>query len=132
MSKRTSGLGRGLGDLLADNSPEVRSGATVIRRNESGEATVTPDVSDGVTVPNSNASAHQNVIAEQAAAMGEEPKTDGQANTPEAEVQPRIIIGGASRSENFDGLAASSAANTTPVTENPPHRSLKALFKSYK
>ena len=41
MSKKTSGLGRGLGDLLEDNAPELKS-ATVIRRNEDGEVSVSP------------------------------------------------------------------------------------------
>ena len=46
MSGRKSGLGRGLGDLLADNAPELRGGATVVRRDESGEVTVTPHAND--------------------------------------------------------------------------------------
>ena len=32
MAKKTSGLGRGLGDLLEDNTPEIRSGGSVVRQ----------------------------------------------------------------------------------------------------
>jgi hypothetical protein len=34
MSKRTSGLGRGLGELLDDNTPDMRAGrsATVVKK----------------------------------------------------------------------------------------------------
>ena len=50
MSKKLSGLGRGLGDLFEDNSPEVRSSGIVVRRDESGEVTISPDAVDGARV----------------------------------------------------------------------------------
>ena len=42
MAKKPSGLGRGLGDLLEDNAPEIRGGATVIKNEESGAIHITP------------------------------------------------------------------------------------------
>ena len=39
MSNKPRGLGRGLGDLLADNSPEIRA-SSVIRRDEDGEVSI--------------------------------------------------------------------------------------------
>lgn len=47
MSKKPSGLGRGLGDLFEDNSPEVKtsSGRVVIRReNEETEMRPSPSL----------------------------------------------------------------------------------------
>ena len=43
MSKNTSGLGRGLGDLLEDNSPSVRVSGTVVRHDSTGDVTVSPE-----------------------------------------------------------------------------------------
>lgn len=42
MAKKQSGLGRGLGDLLADNTPEVRGGGTVVRKQEGESVVITP------------------------------------------------------------------------------------------
>lgn len=42
MAKKPSGLGRGLGDLLEDNTPEVKSGGTVIKKSENGAIHITP------------------------------------------------------------------------------------------
>ncbi len=42
MSRKESGLGRGLGDLLIDNAPEVRHSGTVIRRDEEGDVSISP------------------------------------------------------------------------------------------
>ena len=36
MAKKDSGLGRGLGELLEDNAPEVRHTGTVVRKDQSG------------------------------------------------------------------------------------------------
>ena len=41
MQKKTSGLGRGLGDLLEDNAPEIRKNtAKVVIRTETKRVTV--------------------------------------------------------------------------------------------
>ncbi len=43
MSKKQSGLGRGLGDLLEDNMPDIRSGKpSVIKKAEGNEAESVP------------------------------------------------------------------------------------------
>ena len=47
MSNKPRGLGRGLGDLLADNSPEIRA-SSVIRRDEDGEVSIS-HTNSGVT-----------------------------------------------------------------------------------
>ena len=51
MSNKPRGLGRGLGDLLADNAPEVRA-STVIRRDGNGEVVVSHTASEGAIRPN--------------------------------------------------------------------------------
>ena len=129
MSKRTSGLGRGLGDLLADNSPEIRGGATVIRRSEDGEATITPDVSDGVREPfetENYENIAQNVENDDQISKNEESLTENSAhNTP-------IVIGSRSPSEqNIYSDIYYSGASVTEERQSS-RRSLKALFKSYK
>lgn len=42
MAKKQSGLGRSLGDLFEDNTPALRSGATVVKREGGEEIPVTP------------------------------------------------------------------------------------------
>ena len=41
MAKKAAGLGRGLGELLEDNTPVISRGGTVIRRDETGTVSVT-------------------------------------------------------------------------------------------
>lgn len=48
MAKKPSGLGRGLGDLLEDNSPEIRSRGNVVLR---GGAQTSSEESSSVVVP---------------------------------------------------------------------------------
>lgn len=128
MSKRTSGLGRGLGDLLADNSPEIRGGATVIRRNEDGEATVTPDISDGVELEKG-----AEIYADKVKNDANEIKAPTVTAEGSAEdTQTRIIIGGSTHTSEIDPFAAPSVSGASASETRPPHRSLKALFKSYK
>ena len=43
MSKNTSVLGRGLGDLLEDNAPLVRSSGTVVRHDSAGDVSISPE-----------------------------------------------------------------------------------------
>ncbi len=38
MAKKPSGLGRGLGDLLEDNNPEIRGTSNVVLRGEVGKS----------------------------------------------------------------------------------------------
>ena len=42
MAKKASGLGRGLGDLLEDNTPELRGKNSVVIRNGETKTTMTP------------------------------------------------------------------------------------------
>ena len=42
MAKKASGLGRGLGEVMEDNTPVIRRGGTVIRKDEKGSVSVTP------------------------------------------------------------------------------------------
>ncbi len=41
MSKKESGLGRGLGDLLMDNAPEVRTSGSVVKKDTDREISIT-------------------------------------------------------------------------------------------
>ncbi len=140
MSKRTSGLGRGLGDLLADNAPELRSGATVIRRDEDREVTVTPDAADAIenieeTSAESNGS---DVSAEASEQNREAPETD---NGFEDEERVIVITPSPSQEETAKNVdispSSAEALGNSGAAENGeavhhPHRSLKALFRSYK
>ena len=45
MAKKNAGLGKGLGELLEDNTPTARRG-TVIMRSETGNVHVTPEPTD--------------------------------------------------------------------------------------
>ena len=49
MAKKPSGLGRGLGDLLEDNNPEVRNRGNVVLRG--GVQTPTGEPAPSVVVP---------------------------------------------------------------------------------
>ena len=46
MQKKPSGLGRGLGDLLEDNSPQIRENRAkvVVRQPEKKQTTTTADI----------------------------------------------------------------------------------------
>ena len=121
MAKRTSGLGRGLGDLLADNAPELRGGATVIRRDDSGEVTVTPQASDAT---------------EKIGDMIAVEKSDAGEATEISEIitmMPAEIENMAEKSEKETEIAvnAPNAIENAEIVHNP-HKSLKALFRSYK
>ena len=51
MAKNTSGLGRGLGDLLEDNSPSVRVSGTVVRHDSTGDVSISPEVVESREIP---------------------------------------------------------------------------------
>ena len=132
MSKRTSGLGRGLGDLLADNSPEIRGGATVVRRDENGEATITPDIADVVETAADVAAVVENVGGE--AVDVEQVDSEKEPQTPSRDAEPIIINAGLSAGEAIFENANSEAVRQAETSEeiHHPHRSLKALFRNYK
>ena len=131
MSKRTSGLGRGLGDLLADNSPEIRGGATVVRRDENGEATITPDIADIVETEADVAAVVENVGGE--AAFAEQGSEEPELPSDTAEDTP-IVINSADQSNRADQYGRTNTVRQPNAGEEAhhPHRSLKALFRSYK
>ena len=135
MSKRTSGLGRGLGDLLADNAPELRGGATVIRRDEDGEVTVTPDAADAIEkIEETNAESNDaDVSSEVLEQSGGASEADNSSDEEE-----KVIVITPSEAKNVDisPTNTETAADVSPSenseTVHHPHRSLKALFRSYK
>ena len=153
MSRRTSGLGRGLGDLLADNSPEIRGGATVVRRDENGEATITPDIADVVETEADVAAVVEHVGGEPAVAKqtdGDSPvseqlsiegfaalQEDGEENAynavkAEADTAPIIINAGGSAEPAAERQAEEFSRQEPSEEVKHPHRSLKALFRNYK
>ncbi|MBE6546098.1 MAG: hypothetical protein E7668_01490 [Ruminococcaceae bacterium] len=42
MAKKPSGLGRGLGELMEDNAPEIHGGGTVVKREGAESIVITP------------------------------------------------------------------------------------------
>ena len=135
MSKRTSGLGRGLGDLLADNSPEIRGGATVIRRDGDGEALITPDASDGISgkiTSEIQTDGKKIEFSEAQTGVSAEDNADKRSDDATEDSQVRIIIGGSSYVAGNDPYAAAPTSGIDPTEERTTRRSLKALFKSYK
>ena len=140
MSKRTSGLGRGLGDLLADNSPEIRGGATVIRRDDRGEATITPDLADGVDSATEIGAYVGGESVSEDGSIGFNNRSVVDGDLADKNTATRIVIGGKSQEntcdgekkatfDEFGGAYAVGRASEVPAA---PRRSLKALFKSYK
>lgn len=145
MSNKPRGLGRGLGDLLADNAPEVRS-SSVVRRDEHGEVSISH-----VAEPSPRKS------------TGDE-YADGENNRPLVFPKVTPIVGGAShteeQSEETDeareileadaaitgkpiedsflnsGASKSSASNESGAEKAEDTvvypRSLKAVFRNFK
>lgn len=50
MAKKMSGLGRGLGDLLEDNNPEIRNRGNVVLRGSTA-ATTSTEPAPSVVIP---------------------------------------------------------------------------------
>ena len=160
MSRKTSGLGRGLGDLLADNAPDLKGGATVVWRDVDGNVTVTPDAQDAVkseaaeekkaenngsdcktaekvTIDGENAGGE----AFKSADTAKESPMRGEGNTDISDRAPIVISApSASPYENTAPVGAKNVEKSDPTGEKnggdapvvQPRRSLKALFKSYK
>ena len=157
MSGRKSGLGRGLGDLLADNAPELRGGATVVWRDESGEVTVTPDANDaksnktgadaGVKTAENRidrTAELRNVSVETKIEAKLEEKREEKAEKNDNDVisdAPVVIIplvapvfedSAPDAAKNVDktDIYGQAKSDDAPIVHH--NRSLKALFKSYK
>lgn len=125
MAKKDSGLGRGLGDLLFDNTPEIKTSGSVIKRDGDREISVdhgvSSDFSTASVVKNAGNYTEQTskpqvfatvepISAKNESIMAEQLSIDS--------VEPTVII-----------------ANSTPTDEDTPvmaKKSLKALFKEYK
>ena len=54
MARKTSGLGRGLGDLLEDNTPEIRSNRGSVLRKEAEKKAEPTSFSASVSTPTSD------------------------------------------------------------------------------
>ena len=123
MSKRTSGLGKGLEDLLNDNAPEIRLSGTVIRRDEDGDVSVshqkqkTDDILKSAGALENTENKTLTVKNDEKYANFENTDIDV---TDDGEKKTVLIHGGTS---SEDGTADEPLKNT---------RSLKALFRSYK
>lgn len=128
MSKKTSGLGRGLGDLLADNAPEVRVSGTVVRN-------------DGEKMTSVSNTEEDRKKAEQNDANLDEYLKISVYRTEEsgvvAKTRERVEVSDlyAIRTESTENTeaAANEAQNSEPTpNEAPRPRSLKAVFRSFK
>lgn len=119
MSKKTSGLGRGLGDLLEDNAPEIKS-ATVIRRSDNGEVSVSPIAVSYIKEEKSEELAKPLVFPTVT------PITGG--NNAEKEESPEITD-----NNREIGLEKAEISDKKPeYDELPRTRSLKAVFRNFK
>lgn len=54
MARKTSGLGRGLGDLLEDNTPEIRSNCASVLRKEAEKKSEPTPISIPTSAPTSD------------------------------------------------------------------------------
>ena len=127
MSKKTSGLGRGLGELLADNAPSVRTSGTVIRRDEDGEVSVSPERISEVEIINS-LSGSADINGERESGQTSE-ATEISAQTTE---NSGDILHNSAENDKKDGEEAKEEQGKPLFEEQPRSRSLKALFREYK
>ena len=129
MAKKDSGLGRGLGDLLFDNTPEIRTSGNVIKRDGDKEIYVdhgvkAEEISVSVVKNAGNYTeqtskphvfaAVEPITAKNESIVIEQLSIDG--------IEPTVITAGS----NDDSSKKSEEA---PVT---PRRSLKAVFREFK
>ncbi|MBQ8849643.1 MAG: hypothetical protein IJ011_04860 [Clostridia bacterium] len=160
MSRKTSGLGRGLGDLLVDNTPEMKS-ASVIRRDEDGEVNVTNDEAqiaeikelaekgersvlegeqlslqdnDIAAVTQAHKSPDAQVTSE-VSSVAQTPKKTDEHTAVEVQRTSEATALGAKTVEKVSEMGQGEPEGETAkplYEEHHPHRSLKALFRSYK
>ena len=125
MAKKDSGLGRGLGNLLLDNTPDVRVGGSVIKRDGSREVNVS-NTGSASDMPISVVKNAGNYTA--------------QASTPQvfAQVEPitakneSVIIEQLSIDSIEPTVITAGSAQQEDETPVAPRKSLKALFREYK
>ncbi len=120
MSKKTSGLGRGLGDLLEDNAPELKS-ASVVRRGEDGEVSVSPIALSYVKEESKDA--EKPLVFPSVT-----PIIGGESREVSDPGEPSGTAGDIGGGENAD----TDAKKVEVVGEPPRTRSLKAVFRSFK
>ena len=140
MSNKSRGLGRGLGDLLADNAPELRS-SSVIRKDERGEVSISPiEQSPAATVrgadgDNADAATERPLVFPQVT-----PIVGGRAQADEAreilEADAALsgrsieVISASSGTSDAEGNSRSGAEQGEDTVVYP--RSLKAVFRNFK
>lgn len=143
MAKNTSGLGRGLGDLLEDNSPSVRVSGTVVRHDSTGDVSISPEAVESreilhtlstdyrepqvfaaVTPITAGRSSYSEPLSLEDiyGEYPEEREKDTKNDTvlvkkEEIPTEPVVII-------------ADGSHNDEPISE-APRKSLKALFREY-
>ena len=147
MSNKTRGLGRGLGDLLADNAPEIRS-SSVIRRDENGEVSISPIAESGEPISRKSPN---DEIADESSRPLVFPKVtpivggSGQADeddTPIDEAREILEADAAISGKPFDEALTVSCSDRLDRGENSEAgnteervvypRSLKAVFRNFK
>ena len=157
MSKKTSGLGRGLGDLLEDNAPEVRSSGTVVRRDAYGEVSISPETVESAEIIHST-SMHSYREAQVYTAVtpisaknesddgceppqGREEISNVRSHVSSEETIPDSIrlsgeteaVGEVEKNTENDEKDESAAKKGETIAEEPVRRrSLKAIFREFK
>ena len=147
MSNKPRGLGRGLGDLLADNAPEVRP-SSVIRRDEDGEVSISPTPSAyGEAVKRGSTDTYQE--SEEARPLvfpavtpiisGAQAQTD-EARPPideareileaDAAITGRSLDEADQKTDSAEAKESGEGKDTEPTAVYP--RSLKAVFRNFK
>ncbi len=111
MAKKPSGLGRGLGDLLEDNTPEIRVGKESVVRREA-TPTVTPPQN-----PSSTALTSQGSASETPAGQNPMSTSTTRGGTPSA-ITPRSGL--------YSNIQPKSLYET-----KPKNKSLKSNFKNF-
>ncbi len=120
MSKKKSGLGRGLGDLLDDNAPEIRSSGTVVRRDHDGDVSISPVETESTEIIHAI------------------------SNDEYRDAHVHAVVTPLSVPEEDTDMAGDEAAENAAITEEAPisqeekqaedkqRPSLKAVFRSFK
>ena len=146
MSNKPRGLGRGLGDLLADNAPEVRA-SSVIRRDEDGEVSISPYAQEATETSNTRNYSEEE-ISRPLVFPAVTPVIGGSAAREDAEDEPideakeileaEAAITGKSLEEleaemnpNAEAESERGGAGNSEQTIVYP-RSLKAVFRNFK
>ena len=106
MSKKASGLGRGLGDLLNDNAPELKGSGSAMRRDEDGIVNIAPEATDSRVVGESSDVSLQDTSIQ----------TETETVNPEEKIEENTV----------------QAPEKPLFEELPRSRSLKSLFREYK